>query len=127
MLLRIRRSIFAAILLVVALQMQAEYLTSLDQVELGKYYRFYSLAYNMTMAMSETETPTLVVGANTYPNVYCDTPNQNDYMQVWKITNLTVDGSKKKVKIQNAVSGRWINRRPGDGSLICYSITGTGF
>ena len=106
MLLKIRRSIFAAILLVVALQMQAEYLTSLDQVTTG-YYRVYSLAYGTTMAMSETTT-----GSN---NVFCDTPEDDDYMQVWYIDVLSTSGSTKNVQLMNAVSGRWIDRA---GKLI---------
>ena len=116
LLLRIRRSIIAALLMVISIQAHADYLTSLDQVESGKYYRFYSLAYGLTMAISETETPTLVVGSYTYPNVFCDTPDANDYMQVWQITVTSTANNVKKIKIQNSVSERWINRSTVNGT-----------
>ena len=101
----------------------ADYLTSLDDVTTG-YYRIYSLAYGTTMAMSETTT-----GSN---NVFCDTPNENDYMQVWYIEVTT--GTTKTVKLQNVVSERWIDRWNGnfktfDKSAMKFTIalTETGF
>jgi len=81
------------------------YLTSLDQLTTG-YYRVYSLAYNSTMAMSETTT-----GSN---NVFCDTPNSNDYMQVWYFNVSASTATTKTVTIQNAVSKRWVNRSSGN-------------
>lgn len=101
------------------------YLTSLDQVESGKYYRFYSLSYNATMAMSETTT-----GSN---NVFCDTPDENDYMQVWKIVVSASTETSKTVTIQNAVSERWINRSSGNfhtwptGQDYTIQLTADGF
>lgn len=77
------------------------FLTSLDQLATG-YYRIYSLAYNATMVMSETTT-----GSN---NVFCDTPDNSDYMQVWYINVSAETTTTKTVTIQNAVSERWMNR-----------------
>ena len=115
-----------ALLLTMSTQaLGATYLTSLDQVESGKYYRFYSLSYNATMAMSETTT-----GSN---NVFCDTPDENDYMQVWKIVVSASTETSKTVKIQNAVSERWINRSSGNfhthswGQEYTMELTTTGF
>ena len=102
---------------------RADYLMSLDDVTTG-YYRIYSLAYGTTMAMSETTT-----GSN---NVFCDTPDANDYMQVWYIEVTT--GTTKTVKLQNVVSERWIDRWNGnfktfDKSAMKFTIalTETGF
>ena len=107
--------------MVVSIQVHADYLTSLDQVESGKYFRFYSLAYNMTMAMSEAETPTITFGGKSYNNVFCDTPNAADYMQVWQITDLKIDGNKKKLKIRNAVTGNYINRSSINNNAIFHT------
>ncbi|MCR5470487.1 MAG: hypothetical protein K6F22_06040, partial [Prevotella sp.] len=81
------------------------FLTSLDQLTTG-YYRIYSLAYNATMAMSETTT-----GSN---NVFCDTPDNSDYMQVWYINVSAATENSKTATIQNIVSERWINRSSGN-------------
>ena len=94
--------------LIMSQQARAAYLTSIDEVTTG-YYKVYSLSYNATMAMSEAST-----GSS---NVFCDTPDANDYMQVWYIV---VDASKstgttKAIQLQNAVSERWIDRA---GNLI---------
>ena len=94
--------------LIMSQQARAAYLTSIDEVTTG-YYKVYSLSYNATMAMSEAST-----GSS---NVFCDTPDANDYMQVWYIV---VDASKstgttKAIQLQNAVSERWIDR---SGNLI---------
>lgn len=96
---------YTIVVLLLTMSTQAQgttYLTSLDQVESGKYYRFYSLSYNATMAMSETTT-----GSN---NVFCDTPKENDYMQVWKIVVSSSTETTKNVTLQNVVSERWVNR-----------------
>lgn len=96
---------------------RADYLTSLDDVTTG-YYRIYSLAYGTTMAMSETTT-----GSN---NVFCDTPDANDYMQVWyiELTASQPSETTKNVQIKNAVSGRWIDRASGNfGTYVNYSST----
>lgn len=114
-------------LLTIAIQASAEknFLTSIDQVGNGKYYRVYSLAYGMTMAMSETST-----GSN---NVFCDTPNENDYMQVWKIVVSASTETQKTITLQNVVSGRWMNRSNNNfhtsSSAQSYTmeLTTTGF
>ena len=96
---------------------ETTYLTSLDQVTTG-YYRIYSLAYGSTMAMSETKT-----GSN---NVYCDTPDENDYMQVWyiELTASQPSETTKNVQIKNAVSGRWIDRANNNwGTYVNHSST----
>ena len=90
-----------------AIQTHAAYLTSLDEIVSGRYYRFYSLAHGMTTAMSETTT-----GSN---NVFCDTPNENDYMQVWYVEVSSTSSNALSVQLRNAVSGRWIDR---SGNLI---------
>lgn len=124
-LLKIWRGLLTVLLLVIVSQSRAAYLTSLDQVESGKYYRIYSLAYNTTMAMAETSTGSY--------NVFCDVPNAQDYMQVWKIVVSASTATKKTVTIQNAVSGRWINRSFGGyitwptGQNYYMELTGTGF
>ena len=100
------RHLWLLLLLTVTMQAHAAYLTSLDQVTTG-YYRVISEAYNTTMAMSETST-----GTN---NVFCDTPNENDYMQVWYIDVKASTETSKGVQIKNAVSERWIDRA---GTLI---------
>ena len=96
---------------------ETTYLTSLDQVTTG-YYRIYSLAYGSTMAMSETKTGSY--------NVYCDTPDENDYMQVWyiELTASQPSETTKNVQIKNAVSGRWIDRANNNwGTYVNHSST----
>lgn len=95
------------LILLTAIQTHAAYLTSLDEIVSGRYYRFYSLAHGMTTAMSETAT-----GSN---NVFCDTPNENDYMQVWYVEVSSTSSNALSVQLRNAVSGRWIDR---SGNLI---------
>lgn len=93
------------LLLTMSLQTRAAYLTSLSDVTTG-YYKVYSLSYNATMAMSEAST-----GSN---NVFCDTPDANDYMQVWYILVKSSSETTKTVEFQNVVSERWINRSSGN-------------
>ena len=81
------------------------YLTSLDEVTTG-YYKVYSLAYDMTMAMSESATGST--------NVYVDTPDASDYMQVWRIEVAARGETTLTVRLQNAVTQRWINRSNGN-------------
>ena len=123
-LLQIRNAVAALLLLTAVIPARADYLNSLSQVTTG-YYRIYSLAYNTTMAMSETST-----GSD---NVFCDTPNSNDYMQVWKIEVAATDESSKTVRLQNAVSERWINRSSGNfhtwpsAMTFTMTLTSDGF
>ena len=121
------------LLLLIPMQSQGQsYLTSISQLETG-YYRVYSLAYDATMVMSETEVPTLVVGNFIYPNVFCDTPNENDYMQVWKIVVSASTETTKTVQFQNVMSERWINRSSGNfhtyptAQTYTMEMTASGF
>lgn len=112
------------LLMTMSLQTRAAYLTTLDEVTTG-YYKVYSLSYNATMAMSEAST-----GSN---NVFCDTPDANDYMQVWYILVKSSSETTKTVEFQNVVSERWINRSSGNfhtwptAQTYTMALTETGF
>lgn len=115
---------YTIVVLLLTMSTQAQgttYLTSLDQVESGKYYRFYSLSYNATMAMSEAETPSITLSNGIYNNVFCDTPNANDYMQVWKIIVDNSENDKKSIRVQNAVTMNYINRSKIGSSTIYHT------
>ena len=71
------------------------FVTSLEQVETG-YYRVYSQAYNATMAMSE---------ATSTHNVFCDAPDEDDYLQVWEITVTGISDASKDITIKNVITG----------------------
>lgn len=77
------------------------------------------------MAMSEAST-----GSN---NVFCDTPDVNDYMQVWYILVKSSSETTKTVEFQNVVSERWINRSSGNfhtwptAQTYTTELTETGF
>ena len=81
------------------------FLNSLGEVTTG-YYRVYSLAYGDTLAMSEASTGSA--------NVFCDTPNASDYMQVWQIVVTPVSETLLSCQLQNVVTSRWMNRSDGN-------------
>lgn len=124
LLLKMWHCTLVVLLLTMSLQTRAAYLTSLSDVTTG-YYKVYSLSYNATMAMSEAST-----GSN---NVFCDTPDANDYMQVWYILVKSSSETTKTVEFQNVVSERWINRSYGNfitwstAQTYTMALTETGF
>ena len=80
------------------------FLTSLDQVKSG-YYRVYSQAHGVLMALSESDRESI--------NLFCDEPNSSDYKQVWWIRVVSSTETMLYVELQNAVTQRWINRWRG--------------
>ena len=96
------RALWAALFMVCCLlQVSGQtFVTSLEQVETG-YYRIYSQAYNATMAMSE---------ATSTHNVFCDAPDEDDYLQVWEITVTGISDASKDITIKNVITGMKVNR-----------------
>lgn len=120
----VRRFMILCLLMTITEQASAyTFVTSLDDVETG-YYRVYSQAYDMTMAMSEATMP---------HNVFCDTPDASKYIQVWKITVSNPTATTKDITLENAVTGLKINRSSGNfhthenAMLFLLEFTEDGF
>ena len=119
-----RRFMILSLMITVAQQASAyTFVTSLDDVETG-YYRVYSQAYDITMAMSE---------ATMSHNVFCDTPDANKFIQVWKVTVSNPTATTKDITLENVVTGLKINRSSGNfhthqnAMLFLLEFTGSGF